>query len=201
VQESLRTRNLAYPPSRQMRFRIGITIGDVVEQDGDLLGDGVTPRLGAARRPVRAVYEQVVNKLSVKFIDIGEQEVQNLPTPVRAYSLTIGAAGALAPAPARRSVGKRTIGLLPATIAAALVTAFATGAVLYFIASQPGPAPKAVPAPSAESAPVVQAAPEPPPAQRRADELVPERGSIPPATSSPSARLRSSRNKRRAVGA
>ena len=41
VQESLRTRNLAYPASRQMTFRIGISIGDVVERDGDLLGDGV----------------------------------------------------------------------------------------------------------------------------------------------------------------
>jgi Adenylate and Guanylate cyclase catalytic domain len=41
IQESLRTRNMAYPPSRQMNFRIGITIGDVVERDGDLLGDGV----------------------------------------------------------------------------------------------------------------------------------------------------------------
>src|SRR3974390_1141004 len=41
IQESLRTRNMAYPPSRQMSFRIGITIGDGVERDGDLLGDGV----------------------------------------------------------------------------------------------------------------------------------------------------------------
>jgi adenylate cyclase len=44
IQESLRTRNMAYPPSRQMSFRIGITIGDVVERDGDLLGDGVSER-------------------------------------------------------------------------------------------------------------------------------------------------------------
>jgi class 3 adenylate cyclase len=176
VQESLRTRNLAYPPSRQMRFRIGITIGDVVEQAGDLLGDGVNvaARLEALAQPgglcvSRAVYEQVVNKLSVKFIDIGEQEVQNLPTPVRAYTLTLGASGA-AGTPERQSVGSRTIGIWPATIAAALVTAFATGAVLYFIAPQSSPAPAEPPVP----APVVQAAP-PPPAQRRAEDLVPER--------------------------
>jgi len=52
IQESLRTRNLAYPSSRQMSFRIGITIGDVVERDGDLLGDGVNiaARLGGSRR-------------------------------------------------------------------------------------------------------------------------------------------------------
>src|SRR5881227_1338296 len=42
IQESLRTRNMTLPPSRQMSYRIGITIGDVVEHDGDLLGDGVT---------------------------------------------------------------------------------------------------------------------------------------------------------------
>src|SRR5580693_5299680 len=41
LQESIRTRNLAYPASRHMSFRIGITVGDVVERDGDLLGDGV----------------------------------------------------------------------------------------------------------------------------------------------------------------
>jgi class 3 adenylate cyclase len=41
IQESIRTRNLAYPASRQMTFRIGVSVGDVVERDGDLLGDGV----------------------------------------------------------------------------------------------------------------------------------------------------------------
>jgi adenylate cyclase len=72
IQESLRTRNLAYPPSRQMSFRIGITIGDVVERDADLLGDGVNiaARLESIA-PVggicvsRNVFEQVSNKLSV----------------------------------------------------------------------------------------------------------------------------------------
>jgi adenylate cyclase len=92
VQESLRTRNMAYPPSRQMSFRIGITIGDVVERDGDLLGDGVNiaARLeGLAEAGgicvSRAVHEQVANKLSVQFADIGAQEVKNIPTPVHAY--------------------------------------------------------------------------------------------------------------------
>jgi adenylate cyclase len=92
IQESLRTRNLAYPRSRQMNFRIGVTIGDVVERDGDLLGDGVNiaARLEGLAQPggicvSRAVYEQVLNKLSVRFKDIGDQEVKNIPTPVHAY--------------------------------------------------------------------------------------------------------------------
>jgi class 3 adenylate cyclase len=98
IQESLRTRNLAYPTSRQMSFRIGITIGDVVEHDGDLLGDGVNiaSRLGGLARPgslcvARTVYEQVANKLSVDFIDIGEQEVKNIPAPVHVYALALSA--------------------------------------------------------------------------------------------------------------
>src|SRR5580704_8380027 len=97
VQESLRTRNLAYPASRQMSFRIGITIGDVVERDGDLLGDGVNiaSRLSGLAQPgglcvSRTVYEQVANKLSVEFIDIGEQEVKNIPVPIHAYAWALG---------------------------------------------------------------------------------------------------------------
>ena len=92
IQESLRTRNMAYPPSRQMSFRIGITIGDVVERNGDLLGDGVNiaARLEGLAEVggicvSRAVHEQVANKLSVQFADIGAQEVKNIPTPVHAY--------------------------------------------------------------------------------------------------------------------
>src|ERR1700740_2516057 len=92
IQESLRTRNMAYPPSRQMAFRIGITIGDVVERDGDLLGDGVNiaARLEGLAEVggiciSRAVHEQVANKLSVQFADIGAQEVKNIPNPVHAY--------------------------------------------------------------------------------------------------------------------
>jgi class 3 adenylate cyclase len=96
IQESLRTRNMAYPPSRQMALRIGITIGDVVERDGDLLGDGVNiaARLEALAEVggicvSRAVHEQVANKLSVQFADIGEQEVKNIPNPVHAYMVAM----------------------------------------------------------------------------------------------------------------
>jgi adenylate cyclase len=98
IQESLRTRNLAYPPGRQMHFRIGISIGDVVERDGDLLGDGVNvaARLQALAEPggicvSRNVQEAVLNKISVPFRDMGEREVKNLPHPVHAYRVDINA--------------------------------------------------------------------------------------------------------------
>jgi class 3 adenylate cyclase len=96
IQESLRTRNMAYATSRHMSYRIGITIGDVVERDGDLLGDGVNiaARLEGLAEVggiciSRAVHEQVVNKLSVQFADMGAQEVKNIPTPVHAYMVAM----------------------------------------------------------------------------------------------------------------
>jgi class 3 adenylate cyclase len=92
IQESMRTRNLAYPDSRQMFYRIGIGIGDVVVREGDLLGDGVNiaARLEGLAEVggiciSRAVHEQVEGKLSVRFIDIGARMVKNIPAPVHAY--------------------------------------------------------------------------------------------------------------------
>jgi adenylate cyclase len=140
VQESIRTRNLAYPISRQMCFRIGITIGDVVERDGDLLGDGVNiaARLEGLAQPgglcvSRTVYEQVSNKLSVEFVDIGEQSVKNIPTPIHAYVLPLGAEDprvAKAP-PAKskaKSAAKRSVVWPAAVIAASLAVIVASGA-------------------------------------------------------------------------
>jgi class 3 adenylate cyclase len=94
VHESIRARNLAYPASRQMNFRIGITVGDVLDRDGQLFGDGVNiaarleglaPAGGICVS--RTVYEQVANKISVKLEDIGRQQVKNLPDPVHAYMI------------------------------------------------------------------------------------------------------------------
>src|SRR5262249_31566919 len=94
VHESIRAGNRAYRASRQMNFRIGITVGDVVDRDGQLFGDGVNiaarleglaPAGGICVS--RIVYEQVANKLSVKLEDIGRQQVKNLPDPVHAYMI------------------------------------------------------------------------------------------------------------------
>src|ERR1700690_1253603 len=117
VQESLRTRNMAYPPSRQMTFRIGITIGDVVERDGDLLGDGVNiaARLEGLAEVggiciSRAVHEQVANKLSVQFSDIGAQEVKNIPTPVHAYMVAMKREDGTYPPPPVKKPTRQTSG-------------------------------------------------------------------------------------------
>ena len=96
IQESLRRLNRAYQSSRHMNFRIGISLGDVVERDGDLLGDGVNiaARLEGLAEPggiciARSVHEQVAAKLSVAFTDIGQQMVKNIPQPIHAYTLSL----------------------------------------------------------------------------------------------------------------
>jgi len=124
IQESLRTRNRAYPPSRQMHFRIGITIGDVVERGGDLLGDGVNiaARLEGLAEPgsicvSHSVYEQVSNKVSVRFADIGKQQVKNIPTPVHAYAVNMHASGNEILTPRPKKSGGKFVFVLAATIA------------------------------------------------------------------------------------
>ncbi len=147
IQESLRTRNLAYPTSRQMSFRIGITIGDVVERDGDLLGDGVNI---AARlegiAPVggicisRTVHEQVANKLSVQFADIGEQQVKNIPTPIHAYKIEMRPDdGRVEPLPVAKSAAppKSTAWIVPTAVAAACVLAIGIAATAYLMIARP----------------------------------------------------------------
>lgn len=100
VQESFRTRNLAYPASRQMNFRIGITLGDVVEDGGDLLGDGVN--IAARLESIapaggicvsRAIHDAVASKIAVKFVDGGQRQLKNMPEPVHAYMIQVGQGG------------------------------------------------------------------------------------------------------------
>src|SRR5579863_4464537 len=143
IQESLRTRNLAYPPSRHMSFRIGITIGDVVERDGDLLGDGVNiaARLEGLAEVggicvSRAVHEQVANKLSVQFADIGAQEVKNIPNPVHAFMVSMKREDGTYVMPvARKAAPQSPVApnwLWPAVVMVVCLAAIGVGGFLYF---------------------------------------------------------------------
>jgi class 3 adenylate cyclase len=100
IQDGIGARNLPVPPERRMLYRIGITVADVVEQDGDLLGDGVNvaARLGGIAVPggicvSHAVHEQVAGKLPVAFEDLGRQQVKNIPNAIHAYRVAPGAPG------------------------------------------------------------------------------------------------------------
>jgi adenylate cyclase len=164
---------MAYPPSRQMSFRIGITIGDVVERDGDLLGDGVNiaARLEGLAEVggicvSRAVHEQVANKLSVQFADIGAQEVKNIPTPVHAYMVAMRREDGTYATPQVKKVAKAAPApnwMWPLVVGVVSVVAIGVAGFLYFTKLETGqvtsgpatftaaasaPSPVAMPSPS-----------------------------------------------------
>ena len=99
VQNGLVERNAGLPTERRIEFRIGIHLGDVVEEsDGDLMGDGVNiaARLEGIAQPgsiclSNAAYEQVRDKVKEQYVDLGEQVLKNIQRPVRVYSLASSA--------------------------------------------------------------------------------------------------------------
>jgi class 3 adenylate cyclase len=172
IQESLRTRNMAYPPSRQMSFRIGITIGDVVERDGDLLGDGVNiaARLEGLAEVggicvSRAVHEQVANKLSVQFADIGAQEVKNIPTPVHAFMVAMRREDGTYAAPQVKKPIKPPSAapnwMWPVAVTLVCLAAIGVGGFLYFTALKTS-APKGTSTVTATASDSANPAPAPP---------------------------------------
>jgi class 3 adenylate cyclase/tetratricopeptide (TPR) repeat protein len=92
IQNELRIRNEALPDERKVRFRIGVNLGDVIEDRGDIYGDGVNvaARLEALAEPAGicisdAVRTAIGKKLPFEYAFIGEQLVKNIEEPVRAY--------------------------------------------------------------------------------------------------------------------
>ena len=106
TQRDMATRNAGIPPERRIEFRMGINLGDIIVEDGDIFGDGVNiaARLEALADPggicvSRVVRDQVRDKLDFSFADMGEQQVKNIARPVRAHRVLV-AAEAVAPASA-----------------------------------------------------------------------------------------------------
>ncbi|QHO78727.1 addiction module protein [Bradyrhizobium sp. CCBAU 051011] len=189
IQESLRTRNMAYPPSRQMAFRMGITIGDVVERDGDLLGDGVNiaARLEGLAEVggiciSRAVHEQVANKLSVQFADIGAQEVKNIPTPVHAYMVAMRRDDGTYATPQVKKSAKpqgatQPNWMWPVAVTVVSLAAIGVGGFLYFTKLESSATKVASPSSMARPAPApsaIAAVPAPVPAAKAPDSPSPQ---------------------------
>jgi adenylate cyclase len=96
IQEELKDRNRELAEDRRMKFRIGVNLGDVVEEGDNILGDGVNV---AARVQGEAeaggicisgtVYDQIKNKLAFGYEYVGEQTVKNIKEPVRVYRVVM----------------------------------------------------------------------------------------------------------------
>jgi adenylate cyclase len=101
VQNGMVERNAGLPPDRRIEFRVGIHLGDVVEEeDGDLMGDGVNiaARLEGIGDPggifiSEDAYRQVRDKIGEAFVDLGEQPLKNIVRPVRVYRIDVGKEG------------------------------------------------------------------------------------------------------------
>jgi adenylate cyclase len=105
VQNGMVERNAGLPPDRRIDFRIGIHLGDIVEEsDGDLMGDGVNiaARLEGIAKPgaiclSEDAYRQVKARLDLVVSDLGATTLKNIAEPIRVYSLDVGVAAMVKP--------------------------------------------------------------------------------------------------------
>jgi TolB-like protein/class 3 adenylate cyclase/Flp pilus assembly protein TadD len=119
IQRRMADRNKGAADARQIRFRIGVNLGDVIVEENDIYGDGVNvaARLEAMAEPggvciSGTAFDHAVHKVDVGFASLGEQRLKNIADPVRAYRLLLdpAAAGKVKQA-VRRPISPRAIGI------------------------------------------------------------------------------------------
>ena len=118
VQSELQTRNEELPDEQKVQFRIGVNMGDVIEDRGDIYGDGVNvaARLESLAAPggiciSESVHTAIGNKLPIDYEFIGEQQVKNITKPIKAYNVAVRPGSVLPPpysSPIRRKSVVRT---------------------------------------------------------------------------------------------
>jgi len=143
VQRGIAVRNEGVAEDKRVIFRIGVNVGDIISEAGDIFGDGVNvaARLESLCEPgglciSRAVRDQVRDKLPVAFDDLGEQQVKNIARPVRAFRLTaeaIAATPELSPQALTAPGGRRR----PWVIAVLVAVILAAGGTTWWIVRAP----------------------------------------------------------------
>ena len=128
IQKLMVERNAETPEAKQIIYRIGVNLGDVLIDGDDILGDGVNiaARLEGLCEPggvmiSGAAYEHTRGRIDAEFVDLGEKDLKNITRPVRAYALAIGSSNgapahpkpAPAPAPEKSAPPRLSIVVLP----------------------------------------------------------------------------------------
>ena len=125
VQNGMAERNAGLPPEKRIEFRVGIHLGDVVEEsDGDLMGDSVNiaARLEGVAKPgaiclSEDAYRQVKSRLDLAVTDLGPTHLKNIAEPIRVYSLEVGKPAqpkpVTVPAPEKSAPPRLSIVVLP----------------------------------------------------------------------------------------
>jgi TolB-like protein/class 3 adenylate cyclase len=144
IQRELAERNAELPYNRKMEFRIGVNLGDVIEEEGSIYGDGVNisarveamAEAGGICISGRA-YDQVENKLGLEYENLGEHQVKNITRPIRVYRvLSYPGAAAHRVVKAKDALRKKWRKMASAT-AAVLVVAIAVATVWNFYLRPP----------------------------------------------------------------
>jgi adenylate cyclase len=99
IQRAMAERNAAIPEDQRIEFRIGINVGDIIIDEGDIYGDGVNiaARVQALASPGAIclsdnTYQQIKGKLTIDVSDMGEQQLKNIAQPVRVYAVRLDGA-------------------------------------------------------------------------------------------------------------
>lgn len=168
IQEALQTRNESLDPESRMVLRIGINLGDVLVDQGTLIGEAINiaARLESMSKPggiviSGAVYDQVAGKIDWGFSDLGTPPLKNIAKPVRVLEVTRGAPARAGPPPAK--AGRSRVAIL--AVLAILLAATTAGAAVWWAVRVPAPTATAVPAaPAPRPAVAAPATPAPLPA-------------------------------------
>jgi TolB-like protein/class 3 adenylate cyclase len=148
IQRELAERNAELPENRRMLFRIGVNLGDVIEEDGRIYGDGVNiaARVESQAEPEGIclsgrVYDQVANRLGLEYENLGKHQVKNINVPIRVYRvLSYPGAAAHRAVKARKTIRQSRRKTL-ITTAAAILLVVAAGLIWQFQFREPPIAP------------------------------------------------------------
>ena len=146
VQSGMVERNAGVSPEKRIEFRVGVHLGDVVEEsDGDLMGDGVNiaARLEGIAAPgaiclSEDAYRQVKGRLDLAVTDLGPTRLKNIAEPIRVYSLQVGVpAQAKSVKPTEAASPKKRLALAPLAAGIAALLLIAGGAWYFVNANRP----------------------------------------------------------------
>ena len=124
VQRAMAERNAEIPDEKRIEFRVGINLGDIIIDTDDIHGEGVniTARLESIAEPggiciSESSYQQVRDKIDIRFEDMGEQQLKNIARPVRVFRIAASVIGraTASPKPALALPDKPSIAVLPFT--------------------------------------------------------------------------------------
>ena len=118
IQQEMKTRNVGLPEGQEIELRVGVHLGDVIAENGDLYGDGVNvaARIEAMASPggvaiSEMVHDNIGNRLDLVFEDSGDQKLKNIAKPIRVYHLATASRPVVRAA--RPDQAKPSIAVLP----------------------------------------------------------------------------------------